>query len=122
MATFDDVRLLGMQLPEVTESTSYGTPALKVRMKLVCRMWGDREHNRNNVHDTEVLVLFCELDMKPVLLENHPDVLFTVPHYDGYGAVLVRLADVDLDDLADWIEESYRHRALPTLIHKLDAS
>ncbi len=121
MATFDDVRRLGMNLPEAVESTSYGTPALKVRKKLVCRMWGEREHNRDDVHDTEVLVLFCGLDMKPVLLEHHPDVLFTVSHYDGYGAVLVRMADVDLDDLADWIEESYRHRAPPTLRRKLEA-
>ena len=32
------------------------------------------------------------------------DVLFTVPHYDGYGAVLVRMADADIDDVADWLE------------------
>ena len=121
MATFEDVLRLGMELPEVVESTSYGTPALKVRKKLVCRMWGEREHNRDEVHDTEVLVLFCELDMKHVLLDNHPGVLFTVPHYDGYGAVLVRMADVDLDDLADWIEDSYRLRAPVTLLRRLDA-
>ena len=120
MATFDDVRRLGMALPEMDESTSYGTPALKVRKKLVCRMWSEREYNRDSVHDTEVLVVFCELDMKQVLLDNHPDGLFTVPHYDGYGAVLVRLADVDLDDLADWIEDSYRLKAPPTLLRQLD--
>ena len=121
MATFDDVLRLGMALPEVVESTSYGTSALKVRKKLVCRMWSEREYKRDSVHDTEVLVVFCELDMKRVLLDNHPDVLFTVPHYDGYGAVLVRMADVDLDDLDDWIEDSYRLRAPVTLVRQLDA-
>ncbi len=120
MATFDDVRRLGMALPEMAESTSYGTPALKVGKKLVCRMWSEREYNRDSVHDTEVLVVFCELEMKQVLLDNHPDALFTVPHYDGYGAVLVRMADVSLDDLADWIEDSYRLKAPPTLIRQLD--
>ena len=122
MATFDDVRRLGMALPEMAESTSYGTPALKVRKKLVCRMWSEREHNRDSVLDTEVLVVFCELDMKQVLLDNHPDALFTVPHYDGYGAVLVRMADVGLDDLADWIEDSYRLKAPPTLVRQLDGA
>ena len=121
MATFEDVRRLGMELPEVVESTSYGTPALKVRKKGFCRMWGEREHRRDQVFDTEVLVLFCDLEMKVVLLENHPDVLFTVPHYDGYGSVLVRLADVDLDDLAEWLEESYRTKAPDTLLRRLDA-
>lgn len=121
MATFADVVRLGTHLPEVTESTSYGTAALKVRKKLLCRMWGEREHRRDGVHDTEVLVVFCELEMKPILLENHPDVLFTVSHYDGYGAVLVRLAEVDLDDLGDWLEDSYRCRAPVTLVRQLDA-
>ena len=43
MATFDDVLRLGLELPEVVESTSYGTPALKVRKKGFCRMWSERE-------------------------------------------------------------------------------
>ena len=120
MATFDDVRRLGMRLPEVTESTFYGTPALKVRGKGFCRMWSEREHNRDDVHDTEVLVVFCEPEMKDVLLENHPGVLFSTPHYEGYGAMLIRLADVELDDLAEWLEDSYRRRAPATLIRQLD--
>ena len=33
MATFEDVRRLGLPLPEVTEGTFYGTAALKVRGK-----------------------------------------------------------------------------------------
>ena len=104
MVTFDDVKRIGLALPEVTEATWYGTPGLKVRGKGFCRLWSDREHRRDQVHDTEVLVLFCEPEMKPVLLGNHGDVLFTVPHYDGYGAVLVRMADADADDLTDWLE------------------
>ncbi len=109
-----------MQFPEVTESTFYGTPALKVRSKGFCRMWSEREHDRDDVHDTEVLVVFCDVDAKELLLENHADVLFTTPHYDGYGAVLIRLADVELGDLADWLEDSYRRRAPATLLRRLD--
>ena len=120
MATFDDVRRLGMRLPEVTESTFYGTPALKVRGKGFCRMWSEREYNRDDVHDTEVLVVFCEPEMKDVLLESHPGVLFSTPHYEGYGATLIRLADVEFFDLAEWLEDSYRRRAPATLIRQLD--
>ena len=120
MATFDDVRRLGIRLPEVTESTFYGTPALKVRGKGFCRMWSEREYNRDDVHDTEVLVVFCEPEMKDVLLESHPDVLFSTPHYEGYGAMLIRLADVEFFDLDEWLEDSYRRRAPATLIRQLD--
>jgi hypothetical protein len=120
MATFEDVKALVGHLPEVTVSTSYGTPALKVRGKSFCRMWGEREYDRNGVHDTEVLVVFCELDAKPFLIETGVGSLFATPHYDGSGAVLVRLGAVDGDDLAGLLEESYLLRAPPSLRAKLE--
>ncbi len=120
MATFDDVRRIGSELPEVTESTSYGSPALKVGGRLFCRLWGEREHERNGVHDTEVLVVFCDLEEKPALIGSGGGVLFSTPHYEGYGAVLVRLADVTPDDLADHLEASYRHKAPASLRRTLD--
>lgn len=41
--TFETVRDIGRTLPGVEESTSYGTPALKVRGKLLARLWEDGE-------------------------------------------------------------------------------
>ena len=38
----------------------------------------------------------------------------------GHGAMLIRLADVDLDDLADYLEDSYRIKAPRTLVRRLD--
>ena len=115
MTSFEDVKSLVAHLPEVTESTSYGTPSLKVRGKSFCRMWGEREYDRYEVHDTEVLVVFCELDEKPHLIAASEGSLFTTPHYDGHGAVLVRLAEVEWDDLAGYLEESYLLKAPATL-------
>jgi hypothetical protein len=113
--TFGDCRELVAHLPEVAESTSYGTPSLKVRGKSFCRMWGEREYDRYDVHDTEVLVVFCELDEKSHLLAMGKGALFSTPHYDGHGAVLVRLSRVERDDLAEWLEESYLLKAPPSL-------
>ena len=120
MASFDDVRRIGMLLPEVTESTWYGTPGLHVKKKGFCRLWGEREYDRNDVHDTEVLVVMCDVDEKPHLVDASGGVLFSTPHYDGSGAMLIRLADVDLDDLADYLEDSYRLKAPKTVLRKLD--
>ena len=122
MADFDDVTLIGSELPGVEVSTFYGTPGLKVNRKAFCRMWSDREHDRDGVHDTEVLVVFCDLDEKPALIESSGGVLFETPHYEGHGAMLIRLADVDLDDLADLLEDSWRIKAPPKLIRELDES
>ncbi len=41
--------------------------------------------------------MFCDLDEKELLLDNAGGVLFSTPHYAGYPALLVRLADVDVD-------------------------
>ena len=119
MTGFDKVKALAAHLPEVAESTSYGTPALKVRGKSFCRMWGEREYRRDAVDDTEVLVVFCEVDEKPFLLATSGGALFTTPHYDGSGAVLVRLDDIDDTDLADRLEASYLLKAPSSLRRSL---
>lgn len=121
MATFDDVRRLGEALPEVEVSTSYGTPALKVRGKTFCRLWGAREHARDGVEGTEVLVVWCELDEREALCAAHPCVLFHTPHYARSAAVLVRLADADEADLATWLLESWRRKAHAALRRALEA-
>ena len=108
-------------MPDVTAGTWYGTPGLLVLGTGFCRMWSDREYARDGVDDTEVLVVMCDVDEKPALIEASGGVLFSTPHYDGYGGMLVRLADVGLDDLADHLEDSYRIKAPSTLVRQLDA-
>jgi hypothetical protein len=121
MPTFDDVVRIGTAWPAVEVSTSYGTPALKVKGKSFCRMWGEREHDRDGVDDSGVLVVFCDVDEKPALIDAAEGVLFSTPHYEGYGAMLVRLADVTDDDLRDYLEDSYRIKAPPSVRKQLDA-
>ena len=41
VCNWDDVRALALSLPSVEESTSYGTPAFKVRGKLFVRLKED---------------------------------------------------------------------------------
>ena len=121
-ASFADVERLAVDWPGVTAGTFYGTPGLHVAGTGFCRLWSDREYARNDVHDTEVLVVFCDVDEKDMLLAAHPEVLFSTPHYDGHGAMLVRLADVDHDDLRDWLDDSFRIKAPARLIAELDRS
>lgn len=118
--TFDDCVRLTADLPQVAVSTSYGTPSLKVKGKSFCRMWSEREHDRDDVHDTEVLVVFCEAEEKDALLDAHAGVFFETPHYQGHGAHLIRLADVAEDVLADALEHSYGLKAPKRLLESLD--
>jgi hypothetical protein len=78
---FEAVRAIALALPEVEESTSYGTPAFKVKRKLLARLRED-----------DVLVVMIDLADKEFLMQSQPKVYFSMPHYDGYPAVLVRLS------------------------------
>jgi hypothetical protein len=81
--TFDDVRNIALRWPEVEDGTSYGTPALKVRKKLLVRLREDG--------DSLVMpgVPFEERDM---LVESQPKVFYFTDHYSDYPMVLIRLS------------------------------
>lgn len=115
MATFNDVWKIGMGLPEVEETTFYGTAGLKVRGKGFCRIWSEREYERDEISDTEVLVIFCELEEKEELIENYDGILFSTPHYEGHGNLLIRLTEANNEQLTDFLDISYRVKAPPSL-------
>ena len=49
--------------------------------------------------------------VKHALIADRPEVFFTIPHFDGYAAVLVRLAPIDADELTELITEAWLARA-----------
>ena len=112
MPTWHDVIAIGSRFPGVEVTTSYGTPALKVRQKFMCRLRTD----------PDALVLrVSDLGEREALLQGQPEAFFSTPHYDGHPYVLVRLDVVDPEELAELIEESWRIRALKRVIAKYDA-
>lgn len=101
-AGFTRVVRLAAHLPDVEQSTSYGTPSLKVRGKSFCRM--------KEKMDT-VLVVHIPLALKDVLIEAEPDKYFETPHYAGHPAMLVRLDAVSDDDLRARLECAWAEKA-----------
>ena len=59
----------------------------------------------------EVLAISCPLAQKDVLLEAAPDIYFTDPHYNGYPAVLARLAVISEEELAERLRAAYDFQA-----------
>ena len=109
--TFAGLRRLALAFPGVEEGTSYGTPAFRVRKKLIAR-----------IHDeTGSLVLLTDIAQKEALLAASPKVFHTTPHYDGHGAVLIRLDRVDPRDLEQLFEEVWRARASRKLVAEYEA-
>jgi hypothetical protein len=112
MPSWEDVIGIGTRLPGVELGTSYGTPALRVRGKGMCRL-------RTN---PDALVLrVSDMGEREALLQSQPDVFFSTPHYDGYPYVLVRLAAVDPVELEELLEEAWRVRAAKRVVKAWEA-
>ncbi|MEP7272388.1 MAG: MmcQ/YjbR family DNA-binding protein [Acidobacteriota bacterium] len=109
VVTMDTVRELMFAFPGITEGTSYGTPAFRVRSKLLARLHDDGES----------LVLSCH-DRDP-LIEADPRAFYVTKHYLNYPWVLVRLANVRRQILRDLIEEVWRRAASARLIKEFES-
>ncbi len=57
-------------------------------------------------------MLRCSLPEKEALLASGDPAFSTTPHYDGYGAILVDLDQVDPVQLAELVEEAWRLKTL----------
>src|SRR5271166_3525636 len=106
MVTFEQVRLAAQALPGIENSTSYGTPALKVRGKLLARL-----HQSG-----DCLVLRTDLLDRHILLQSAPEVFYITDHYRDYPWILVRFATVDRRVLPDLLERAWRLVAPQALV------
>jgi hypothetical protein len=101
------------KLPEVEESVSYGTPAMKVRGKLLMR-----------VKDPDTLVFGCAIEEKEMLIEAAPDIYFETDHYKGWPAILARLSQISDAELRLCLERAWRLHAPAKLVaqHQVKAA
>ena len=56
--------------------------------------------------------------VKFALIADEPEVYFTTPHFDGYPAVLVRLAEIAVRDLVEVITEAWLTQAPRKLVQE----
>ena len=81
--TFDDVRKIALLWPEVEDGTSYGTPALKVRKKMLARLRADGD---------SLVMPGVPQDERAMLVESQPKIFYFTDHYRDYPMVLIRLS------------------------------
>ena len=56
--------------------------------------------------------------VKFALISDDPAVYFTTPHFDGYPAVLVKLAEIDVGDLEELITAAWLTQAPRKLVQE----
>jgi hypothetical protein len=100
-----------LALPATEVSTSYGTPSIKVRGKILSRWRTEAEG---------ALALRCDFLDRQILLQAQPSVFFLTDHYLNYPMVLVRLDKVGKDVLTDVTLRAWRMVAPAKLVKAHD--
>src|SRR5690349_5106040 len=101
VATWEDVSRLALALPEAEEGSTYGgNRAWTVKKKMFVWERPLRKSDLKALGDSAptgpILGAKVEHEIaKEALMADDPDVFFTIPHFDGYPAVLIRLPGID---------------------------
>lgn len=121
MATLEDVARLAGELPEVTEAERHGSRTWFVAGKAFA--W-DRAFSKADIRrfgdqappEGPILAVRVEdLGEKEAVLAAHPEAFFTIPHFDGYSAVLIQLRLVTEKALREAITDGWLACAPPQL-------
>jgi hypothetical protein len=119
-----DVRRIALALPETTEGEDHFafSVADKGKQKGFAWVWMERTAPKKpRVANHDVLaVRVADGAEKEALLASDPEVFFTEPHYNGFPAVLVRLAAIDVDQLEELLTDAWRCMAPKTLVQAFD--
>ena len=99
---FDTVRQIALALPDVEESTAYGSPAFKVRGQLLAGIAVNKSAEPGS------LGVCVDFDQRAELLAADPDVYYLTDHYMNYPFVLVRLSRIHPDALRDLLGMAWR--------------
>ena len=131
MASWDDVRRIALSLPETTEAVSWGNAHWRVKNKGF--VWERPLHQSDHAAlkaqgaqapDGAILgVRVADLGVKEAMIADGSALFFTIPHFNGYPAVLVRLDPIGVPELEELIVEAWLDRAPKRLAQQyLDGS
>jgi hypothetical protein len=124
VATIDDVAALALQLPEVAEGERRGNRTWYVARKAFAweRPFSKadlRRFGEQTPPDGPILAVRVEdLGEKEAVLAAHPGAFFTIPHFDGFSAVLIQLRTVSAPVLREAVTDGWLACAPPALANQ----
>jgi hypothetical protein len=121
MATIDDVARIASEMPEVTEGERFGNLTWFVEGKAFVwerpfskadiKRFGDSTRPAGPI----VAVRVADLGEKEAVLASSSKAFFTIPHFEGYAAVLIQLKSVTKKALREAIIDGWLACAPPRL-------
>jgi hypothetical protein len=121
MATLDDVALAALELPDVVEGERHGNRTWFVMGKGFA--W-ERPFSKADIKrfggatpppGPILAVRLSDLDEKEAVLASQARGFFTIPHFDGYAAVLIALRSVGKRALREVLVDGWLACAPPRL-------
>ena len=100
--SMDAVRRMALALPEVEEGTIYGSPAFRIRGKLLACAAIHRSA------EPDTLAVRIPFDLRADLIESDPDSYYLTDHYVNYPVILVRLSRINIEGLRELLAASWR--------------
>lgn len=99
---FDIVRAIALTLPGAEDGTVYGSPAIKIKGKLLAGIPANKSAEAGS------LGVRIDFEQRAALLRDAPQTYYITDHYRNYPIVLVRLSRIDEGALRDLLDAAHR--------------
>jgi len=105
---FDEIRQMALSFPGVEEHVVFGGPTFRVGKRFLACI---------AKIDPDTLVLKVpDILQREFLLTAKPEVYYLTDHYASFEALLVRMPNVDREELRDLFEQAWRMYAPKRLV------
>jgi hypothetical protein len=122
VVTLDDVARMMLELPEVETGERQGRPSWSVRRKAFAwtRPFSKADIKRYGAATPPdgpiVAVRVADLGEKEAVLAAAPAGFFTIPHFDGYPAILIQLDRAEVAAVREALVDGWLCCAPPQLV------